>query len=85
MNNEILQIIGKECKVFELQLPCECGGYFQLSEQRFSAAKDIDNEVHFLHICNKCCRQIYVNDVYPKISYRPYGEFIRFGELSVKR
>ena len=85
MKNETLQVIGRECKVFELQLPCECGGYFAVKSLDPSEceAKYIDGKFNVAHICNKCNRKVFIEGVYPKIDYRPFGEFIRFGELGV--
>ena len=85
MDNEMLQIIGKECKVFELQLTCECGGNFVAAVETTTSGKYIDEAYCVLYTCTKCHKSIYVADVYPKHVFRPYGEFIRFGELPVKR
>lgn len=84
MKNETLQIIGRECKVFELQLPCECGGYYvaNINFGDIESRKYIDGKLHVQHVCTECNKQIYIEDIYPKHSFRPYGEFIRFGELS---
>lgn len=86
MKNEVLQVIGRECKVFELQLPCECGGYFAIKSATPSEneSKYINGEFHVAHICNKCNRKIFITDIYPKNVSRPFGEFIRFGEQQVR-
>ena len=86
MQNEVLQVIGRECKVFELQLPCECGGYF---ERKFptpseNECKYINDEFHVAHICNKCNKKVFITDIYPKHTFRPFGEFIYFGEQHVR-
>lgn len=84
MENKSIPIIGKECKVFELQLSCDCGGNFVVITETITDGKRIDGEYCILHTCTKCGKSIYVADTYPKHTFRPFGEPIYFGELKIE-
>ena len=81
MSKETLRVLGKKCNVYELKLMCECGGNFIADQTNYTK---IGDKYEVIHVCNKCKRITYVQDVYPKYVYRPFGEVIGFGHVETE-
>ncbi|GEM_PF-5975970 len=65
--------IKKEVKTFQISLECDCGGAIVFDSN--NGVKDSrSDKPTFKHICLKCTRVEYLENIYPRVHYEYKGK-----------
>lgn len=83
MDTETKLVRARPVQAYQLELECECGGFFVCDAQKFSCEEE-SKTVLFLHQCHECGKEVWVKGWYPRTESRPYGDYSPWGSEKVR-